>query len=201
MTAVELTRPVGQPAYVSKVPFDEERVGAAAVYCSDGRFGEQMDEFLHKALGLPRYDRVAMPGGAACLAENTTATFEQAALERQLEFLIREHQLRRIVLIAHEGCGFYKNQWTSGNLGRAAAATGPVPGGRSHSAVECRAVGGNVLRPEDPWAGAVRAVAERGGSGAAAQYLMWAGRDPAAERPGKAAGDVGRRLWLGRAKH
>ena len=114
MLAVEIPAALGKAAYVSKVLFDEDRVGAAAIYCSDGRFGEQMDEFLHKGLGLPRYDRVAMPGGAACLPENTTATFEQAALERQLEFLIREHQLQRIVLIAHEGCGFYKNQWTSG---------------------------------------------------------------------------------------
>ena len=39
-------------------------LGAAAVYCSDGRYGEHMDDFLHNCLGLPRYDRVAIPGGA-----------------------------------------------------------------------------------------------------------------------------------------
>jgi hypothetical protein len=54
--------------FVGTRPFEAQRIAAAAVYCSDGRFGEQMDEFLHTALRLPRYDRVAIPGGAACLA-------------------------------------------------------------------------------------------------------------------------------------
>lgn len=98
-------------AYISHTPFDENRVGAAAVYCSDGRYGEQMDEFLHEGLHLPRYDRVAAPGGAACLAGHMMSSFEKAALERQLEFLVREHQLNKVILIAHEGCAFYKNLW------------------------------------------------------------------------------------------
>jgi hypothetical protein len=97
--------------YASATPFDERRVGAAAVYCSDGRFGEQMDEFLHGGLGLPRYDRLAVPGGAACLAGHTCAYHEKHALQRQLEFLIREHGLSRVVLIAHEGCAFYRDLW------------------------------------------------------------------------------------------
>lgn len=98
-------------AYISHTPFDENRVGAAAVYCSDGRYGEQMDEFLHEGLRLPRYDRVAVPGGAACLAGHMMSSFEKTALERQLEFLVREHQLNKVILIAHEGCAFYKNLW------------------------------------------------------------------------------------------
>jgi carbonic anhydrase-like protein len=101
--------------FVSQFPFDENRVGAAAVYCSDGRYGEQMDEFLHTSLGLPRYDRLALPGGAGCLAGHLmTAYNEKIALERQLEFLIKAHDLKRIVLIAHQGCGFYKDLWTDG---------------------------------------------------------------------------------------
>jgi hypothetical protein len=105
-----VTTPV-PPAFVSAEPFEHERIGAAAVYCSDGRYGEQMDEFLHKGLGLPRYDRVAVPGGAACLAGYTLAFQEGTAVERQLSFLIKEHELKRIVLIAHESCGFYKHIW------------------------------------------------------------------------------------------
>jgi hypothetical protein len=97
--------------YSSRVPFDERRVGAAAIYCSDGRFGEQMDEFLHDGLGLPRYDRLAIPGGAGCLAAHVSSYHARTALERQLEFLIREHGLTRIVLIAHDGCAFYRDLW------------------------------------------------------------------------------------------
>ena len=112
MDAMELRDALGRAVYVSGEPFDENRVGAAAEYCSDGRWGDQMDEFLHAGLGLPRYDRVAIPGGAACLAGHTFTFQERMAMERQLEFLIEEHGLRRVVLIAHEGCAFYKNLWT-----------------------------------------------------------------------------------------
>src|SRR5438874_2344665 len=84
--------------YASRVAFDERRVGAAAVYCSDGRWGEQMDEFLHEGLSLPRYDRVAIPGGAACLAGHTIAFHDRNALSRQLEFLIKAHALSKVVL-------------------------------------------------------------------------------------------------------
>jgi hypothetical protein len=94
--------------YTATLPFDANRVGAAAIYCADGRYGEQMDQFLHEGLGLPRYDRVAVPGGAGCLAGH--ATYERAALERQLRFLIEAHALTRIVLIAHFDCGFYKHR-------------------------------------------------------------------------------------------
>jgi hypothetical protein len=98
--------------FTSKHPFEAERIAAAAVYCSDGRFGEQMDEFLHVGLGLPRYDRVAIPGGAACLAGHVKGFHEKNSLERQLSFLVREHGLKKVVLIAHDGCAYYKDIWT-----------------------------------------------------------------------------------------
>jgi len=103
----ETTQPID--VYTSDTPFDAERIGAAAVYCSDGRYGDQMDEFLHDAMGLPRYDRVAAPGGPACLAGHSVAIRDQGAMEKQLRFLITAHDLNRVVLIAHQDCGFYKH--------------------------------------------------------------------------------------------
>jgi len=114
-TAYSTSREVtARPLYASRLPFDERRVGAAAVYCSDGRFGEQMDEFLHEQLRLPRYDRLAVPGGAACLAGHALFHYERAALERQLRFLVDAHGLRRVVLIAHQDCAFYRDLWLGG---------------------------------------------------------------------------------------
>ena len=112
-----MAHPLHKPAttrtvFESSHPFETERIAAAAVYCSDGRFGEQMDEFLHAGLGLPRYDRLAIPGGAACLAGHVKGFHEKTSLERQLAFLIREHGLKKIVLIAHDGCAYYKDVWT-----------------------------------------------------------------------------------------
>ena len=51
-----------EPVYRSKLPFENSRIQAAA-YCSDGRFGENVDDFLHNALHLPRHDRLSIPGG------------------------------------------------------------------------------------------------------------------------------------------
>jgi hypothetical protein len=95
------------PTFTSSIPFTHERIGAAAIYCSDGRYNEQFDEFLHQQLGLPRYDRVVVPGGAACLAGHISAWRDEEAVAEQLRFLIVSHELDRIVLIAHKGCGFY----------------------------------------------------------------------------------------------
>jgi hypothetical protein len=95
--------------YVSMVPFGGPRLAAAAVYCSDGRFGEQCDDFLQNGLGLPWYDRVAFPGGAAVLCGGFRTPAEEEGVAAQLAFLIEAHALGRVVLIAHEDCGFYKH--------------------------------------------------------------------------------------------
>src|ERR1700736_3295823 len=100
------------PQYQSPLPFDPQRIQAAAVHCSDGRFGEHIDDLLHNVLGLPRYDRLAVPGGAACLAGHFATYREEDALSEQLRFLIAAHRLRRVVLIAHEGCAYYSSGFT-----------------------------------------------------------------------------------------
>jgi len=112
MTDILNNRAAPRTLFVSSQPFEGERIAAAAIYCSDGRWGEQMDEFLQVGLGLPRYDRVAIPGGAACLAGHMKGFHEKLSLEAQLSFLIKEHGLHKIVLIAHEGCAYYKDVWT-----------------------------------------------------------------------------------------
>ena len=93
--------------YKSPEPFDSGRIRAAAVYCSDGRFGEQFDDLMKSALQLPRYDRLAVPGGAACLARHFALFREEEGVSEQLRFLIEVHHLERVVLIAHQQCAFY----------------------------------------------------------------------------------------------
>ena len=96
-----------QFCFESSIPFSSDRIRAAAVYCSDGRFGEQVDDLLHNALELPRYDRLAVPGGPACLASQIATPEEQAGVIEQLRFLVKAHDLERVVLIAHQDCAFY----------------------------------------------------------------------------------------------
>ncbi|MBL9121202.1 MAG: hypothetical protein JNL80_14930 [Phycisphaerae bacterium] len=96
--------------YESQIPYDRARIRAAAIYCSDGRVGEHFDDFLQNGLGLPRYDRVALPGGPACLAGHPQAHLEEQGVVDELKFLVEVHGLQRIVLIAHQNCAFYGNR-------------------------------------------------------------------------------------------
>jgi len=97
---------MGDP-YESRLAYDPARIRAAAIYCSDGRIGEHFDDFLQNGLGLPRYDRVALPGGPACLAGHPQAHLEEQGVVDELHFLVEVHGLNRIVLIAHQSCAFY----------------------------------------------------------------------------------------------
>jgi hypothetical protein len=97
-------------SYVSRLPYVKERIYAAAMYCSDGRVGEHFDDFMSDGLKLPRYDRLALPGGPACLAGYTEARLEEEGVIDELRFLVTAHKLTRIVLIQHEGCAFYQNR-------------------------------------------------------------------------------------------
>ncbi len=95
-------------AYHSPLPYEEARIHAAAIYCSDGRVGEHFDDFLMNGLNLPRYDRLALPGGPASLAGYGDSTIESQAVMDELAFLVEAHGLNRVILIQHEGCAFYR---------------------------------------------------------------------------------------------
>jgi len=94
--------------FTSSEPWRETRIGAVAIYCSDGRWGDAIDEFCHRGLSIPAYDRFAVPGGPGWLTANpTTRVGLQSAARNQLGFLVEAHRLQRIVLITHWGCAYY----------------------------------------------------------------------------------------------
>lgn len=94
-------------SFVSSLPYEGARVFAAAVYCSDGRIGDHVDDFLHHGLGLPRYDRVACPGGPVALSGRFQAFWDARGIEEQLRFLGQVHDVKTVVLIAHMPCAYY----------------------------------------------------------------------------------------------
>jgi hypothetical protein len=107
LATVELPPELPLSVFTSTERWHEERIGALALYCSDGRWGKAFDEFCHGYLQIPRYDRWAVPGGPAWLAApEGSGDFYQAAHE-QLDFLMQVHELERIVLITHYGCAHY----------------------------------------------------------------------------------------------
>jgi hypothetical protein len=104
---VELGPDLSIAAYEAMDRWHPERIRALALYCSDGRWGEAFDEFCHRHLRIPRYDRWAVPGGPAWLAASPDDPALLPAARKQLDFLVQSHELERIVLIAHYGCAWY----------------------------------------------------------------------------------------------
>jgi hypothetical protein len=100
--------PLPAPVFTATDLWNPERIHAMAIYCSDGRFGEAFDEFCHRSLKIPRYDRFAVPGGPAWINPSVSAAQDLYRSARaQLDFLVRVHDLERIVLITHSPCAFY----------------------------------------------------------------------------------------------
>lgn len=150
--------PASAPSnYESQRPYDTRRIHAAAIYCSDGRIGEHFDDFLSNGLSLPRYDRVALPGGPACLAGHPQANLEQQGVSDELRFLVEVHGLKRVILIAHQACAFYGTRLElkeprlelvqRADLVRAAASVHRVTGLSAIEAYFARLVG-NAIRFE-----------------------------------------------------
>jgi hypothetical protein len=98
-----------QSAFTSSIPLDARGFTTGAIFCSDGRFADQVDDFLHNGLGLAGYDRLAVAGGPACFAGHFLAYREEEGAVSHLQFLARLHGLTRLVLISHEACGFYRD--------------------------------------------------------------------------------------------
>jgi hypothetical protein len=96
--------------YISPTPYQAERIFAAAMYCSDGRIGDQIDDFLHHGTGFPRYDRLVCPGGPVALSGRLMALWDARGVEEQLRFLVDVHDIKSVVLVAHEGCAYYSQR-------------------------------------------------------------------------------------------
>ena len=104
---VDLGPALPMAVFTSTERWNVERIGALALYCSDGRWGEVFDEFCHRRLLIPRYDRWAVPGGPAWLLPRKSGHDFSQTTREQLDFLVRVHELERIVLVTHYGCAYY----------------------------------------------------------------------------------------------
>jgi carbonic anhydrase len=94
----------------TKASFDKKHPDALAIYCSDGRFTDAVEELVHSK-GHPRLDVLCMPGGPALLDLGSASFSALEAMRTSASFLIRGHKIKHVSLIAHEGCGYYKERY------------------------------------------------------------------------------------------
>ena len=85
-----------------------------AIHCSDHRIQAGMREFLDEGLGLrSNYDSLVVPGGPQCLVAVQELPKFSWASRKWGRMLIEAHSLKRLLLIAHQDCGWYQwlEQW------------------------------------------------------------------------------------------
>jgi len=77
--------------------------------CTDGRFRPHVEEFVTRHLGVDAHaDLVAVPGGVEPLALLDLVPKDFNFLKRRLQALIEAHGTRRVVLVGHQDCAWYK---------------------------------------------------------------------------------------------
>ncbi|GBC99176.1 hypothetical protein HRbin17_01697 [bacterium HR17] len=91
--------------FQSRTPWRDEFSGNLAVFCSDERFALATLEFLQRALGMERCDLMVVAGGPAFIAQ------DEPNLMERLHLLVEAHNVRRIVLVMHADCGYYKSHY------------------------------------------------------------------------------------------
>ena len=77
------------------------RPNVLVVACSDGRLQEATDVFLANELGIVRYDRFYVPGGAGALVASGYDFVRAQQMRRECRYLIQLHGIGRIVLLMH----------------------------------------------------------------------------------------------------
>ena len=77
------------------------RPNVLVIACSDGRLQEATDVFLANELGIVRYDRFYVPGGAGALVASGYDFVRAQQMRRECRYLIKLHGIGRIVLLMH----------------------------------------------------------------------------------------------------
>ncbi len=94
----------------ARARFDAAYPDALALYCSDGRFTDAIEELLH-GLGFPRLDTLTLPGGPALVELTSSSLAANEVARSSLSFLVTAHHLKHVVLVAHASCGYYKHRF------------------------------------------------------------------------------------------
>jgi hypothetical protein len=94
---------------VVEYPLHKETSDTMVMHCSDPRFQEAFSRFVHEQLGIEVYDPFIVPGASQILMFTDKIPKFANSFARPLEFLIKGHHLKRVVIIMHEDCAWYRD--------------------------------------------------------------------------------------------
>ena len=87
--------------FQTRRPWTEQSPDTLVIACSDGRFQEEVDEFLRDHLGIRQYDRLYVPGGAGALATTGIEFVRSDRFRNECRFLVGAHGIQRAILLFH----------------------------------------------------------------------------------------------------
>jgi hypothetical protein len=97
------------PSYQSSIKVNRADVEVLVVRCSDHRFRPGVRDFLENGLKLGEYyDQLVIPGGPQCLTLVEYLPKFAWASGKWFRFLVDNHELKRLILIAHQDCAWYQ---------------------------------------------------------------------------------------------
>ncbi|PYV15242.1 MAG: hypothetical protein DMG21_15580 [Acidobacteria bacterium] len=97
------------PTFQPRAKLHEQPASSLVVFCSDHRFQAGIQEFLSQGLRISEdCDLLVIPGGPQCLTLVEYLPKFSWAGWRWTRFLVDAHDLKRLILIAHQDCGWYK---------------------------------------------------------------------------------------------
>src|SRR5262249_14189265 len=95
--------------YRAKARRQDSANEAVVVHCSDHRFQKGFREFLSEGLALSSYAPLTIPGGGHFSSiEHLQPKLAKVGMQ-SLKFLIEKTGARRVILIGHEDCLFFKD--------------------------------------------------------------------------------------------
>lgn len=95
--------------------------------CIDLRFVDEEQKYLEdKLIGKDLYDTFVLPGAALALSTNSKGKYIDedffTTWKKTLDISIALHGTKKIFIIDHEDCGYYKKYYTKDNFGQDYAA-------------------------------------------------------------------------------
>lgn len=103
---------MGKDVFTSNLPWkDGRQAEALVIQCSAYDIRPYHLQFVQSqnGLGLKEYDLLALPGGVQILTLAHLLSKVQTFFSRIVEFLVRHHNLKKIVILGHEDCAWYKD--------------------------------------------------------------------------------------------
>ena len=96
-------------SWTGTLPWNPARPDTVVISCVDGRWRPHLLEFASMRLGVGiNGDFMAVPGGVEPLTLLDLLPKDFNFFRRRLEALVESHGTRRIVLVAHQDCAWYK---------------------------------------------------------------------------------------------